>query len=91
MRALSTPRTQAYVDDCELLWYYSCARVGSPFYGCLCNLIIPQENLLLLYICYLCIVSQHIIYRMNGNLYFILSEFMVELTKSVKQALASRK
>ena len=27
--------------------------------GCLCNLIIPQENLLLLFICYLCIVSQH--------------------------------
>ena len=32
-----------------------------------------------------------IIYRMNGNLYFILSEFMVELTKRVKQALALRK
>lgn len=31
-----------------------------------------------------------IIYRMNGNLYFILSEFMVELTKRVKQALALR-
>ena len=75
---LTRSRTRAYVDDCVLLWYYSCARVGSPFYDCWRNSIIPQEDLLLLLICYPCIVpkqkcSLKIIFHVNISCFLLRS------------------